>query len=464
VARQFRRLDAFALAGGAAIALVLAVPVQGLDVLLRLPLGEVLATALPAVLGLMAANRLLSAAKLYDFSASETLWSHAGRTAACLTASAAAAVAGAACLHGNLGLEIRAWAGAVVLASLSHSVAYLTVRHWRKTGRLTPTVIIVGANTTARRLIEGALAAGDAAVLGVFDDRETRVPRDIHGVPVLGGVKDLLAHRTLPFVDRIIIAVAPSAESRVAGLVARLKYLPNPVTLVMDAPEAELASRALKSLADAPLSQVSGVRENAARWEAKRMQDLILGGVFFALTLPLMALIALAIRLDGPGPILFRQRRHGFNSEVIEVWKFRTLRAETTDAHAHRQVTLSDPRVTRVGRILRRLSLDELPQLVNVIRGEMSLVGPRPHAIGMMTRGEDSARLVAGYAWRHRVKPGLTGWAQINGSIGPVDTPELVRRRVAFDVDYIERQSFWFDLRILLLTGPALMAARNVLR
>jgi len=177
-----------------------------------------------------------------------------------------------------------------------------------------------------------------------------------------------------------------------------------------------------------------------------------------------MAIVALLIKLDSPGPILFRQRRHGFNNETILVWKFRSMRVETADATASRQVTKDDDRVTRVGRVIRKLSLDELPQLVNVLKGEMSLVGPRPHAIGMKTAGEDSARLVAEYAWRHRMKPGITGWAQINGSVGAVDTPEAVRRRVALDIEYIESQSFWFDLYILAMTIPALVRTRNVVR
>jgi lipopolysaccharide/colanic/teichoic acid biosynthesis glycosyltransferase len=140
------------------------------------------------------------------------------------------------------------------------------------------------------------------------------------------------------------------------------------------------------------------------------------------------------------------------------------MRHEAADAHAARQVSANDDRVTRVGRVIRKASLDELPQLINVVMGEMSLVGPRPHAIGMKTAGEDSARLVAEYAWRHRMKPGLTGWAQINGSIGAVDTPEAVRRRVSLDIDYIERQSFWFDLTIIAMTIPALIGSRSAVR
>jgi lipopolysaccharide/colanic/teichoic acid biosynthesis glycosyltransferase len=170
------------------------------------------------------------------------------------------------------------------------------------------------------------------------------------------------------------------------------------------------------------------------------------------------------VKLDSPGSALFRQRRHGFNNEEIVVWKFRSMRVETADAHAVRQVSAEDDRVTRIGRFIRRTSLDELPQILNVLKGEMSLVGPRPHAVGMKTGDVESARLVAEYAHRHRMKPGVTGWAAINGSRGPVDTPEAVRRRVMLDVDYIERQSFWLDLYIMAMTLPCLLGDRHAIR
>ena len=183
----------------------------------------------------------------------------------------------------------------------------------------------------------------------------------------------------------------------------------------------------------------------------------MVSGLGLVVAVPVMAVIALAVKLDSRGPVLFRQRRYGFNNEPITVLKFRTMRVEATDPDSVRQVQAQDPRVTRVGRFLRRTSLDELPQLFNVWAGEMSMVGPRPHAIGMKTAGEESSRLVAEYAWRHRMKPGLTGWAQINGSRGPVDTEAAVRKRVALDLDYIERQSLVLDLYVMLMTVPRLL-------
>jgi lipopolysaccharide/colanic/teichoic acid biosynthesis glycosyltransferase len=162
--------------------------------------------------------------------------------------------------------------------------------------------------------------------------------------------------------------------------------------------------------------------------------------------------------------VFFRQRRHGFNNEAILVWKFRSMRHEAADAKAARQVTADDDRVTKVGKFIRKTSLDELPQLFNVLRGEMSMVGPRPHAIGMKSGDVESEKLVARYAHRHRMKPGVTGWAAINGSRGPVDTAELVQERVALDIEYIERQSFWLDLYIIAMTIPCLLGDRSAVR
>jgi lipopolysaccharide/colanic/teichoic acid biosynthesis glycosyltransferase len=235
------------------------------------------------------------------------------------------------------------------------------------------------------------------------------------------------------------------------------------VMLFVDQGEAGRAA-ALSRIVDAPLAPVAGLPSDERRALVKRLQDLIVGALALFLAAPAMLLIALAIKLDSPGPVFFRQRRHGFNNEEILVWKFRSMRSSDAAAAASRQIRYDDERVTRVGRIIRRTSLDELPQLFNVLKGEMSLVGPRPHAIGMKTGDTESSKLVAEYAHRHRTKPGMTGWAAINGSRGPVDTPELVRRRVAYDIEYIERQSLMFDLMIMAQTIPCLMGDDEAVR
>jgi Undecaprenyl-phosphate glucose phosphotransferase len=382
-----------------------------------------------------------------------------------LVAASAAALSFGVAMGGQSFRLAALWAMVLILATLTiHACAWALVRRWRARGRLTPNVVIVGATENASKLIKTALETRDIAVLGVFDDRLDRAPKTVHGVPVLGDTQRLLEHRILPYVDRIVITVTAASQPRVRQLIDRLRLLPNAVTLFWDVDGEDTRSATLERLARLPLAKISGADDADRRVLLKRIQDLVLGAAALAVAAPVMAAIAIAVRLDSPGPILFRQRRYGFNNEPITVWKFRSMRHEEADPHAAQQVCACDDRVTRVGRFIRRTSLDELPQLINVLRGEMSLVGPRPHAIGMKTGSEESSRLVAEYAWRHRMKPGITGWAQINGSRGPVDTPRAVRERVALDIDYIERQSFWFDLYILAMTAPTLLGDRHRVR
>jgi Undecaprenyl-phosphate glucose phosphotransferase len=338
-----------------------------------------------------------------------------------------------------------------------HAGWWLTARRWRRIGRLTPTVVIVGATGAADQLIGGALCQRDVSVIGVFDDRIGRVPEHLRGVPVLGDVEALVSHRVMPYVDRIVITVTSKAQDRVRQLIDTLSVLPNEIVLYLDDAEEQDQNAALMRIADAPLERVSGPAEDERRALLKRVQDLVVGLLALIALAPAMLLTAIAVKLDSPGPVFFRQRRHGFNNEEILVWKFRSMRADRADATAAKQVSVGDDRVTRVGRFIRRTSLDELPQILNVLKGEMSLVGPRPHAVGMRTGATESAKLVATYAHRHRMKPGMTGWAAIKGSRGPVDTPDLVRRRVALDVEYIESQSFWLDLYIMVMTIPCLL-------
>jgi len=344
-----------------------------------------------------------------------------------------------------------------------HGLWWAMVRRWRAMGRLTPNIVVVGANQNAERLVEAAMRSGETAVLGVFDDRVGRIARDVGGVPVLGDIQALLGHRIMPYVDRVVIAVPQNAQARVRQLIEQLAVLPNEVMLFIDQGPASRAA-AISRLAEAPLAPVSGAPSCERRALVKRAQDLIVGSLALILGLPLMALIALAIKLDSPGPVFFRQRRHGFHNEEILVWKFRSMRPSCEATAAVEQVRFDDERVTRVGRLIRRTSLDELPQLINVLKGEMSLVGPRPHAVGMKTGQSVSAKLVAEYAHRHRTKPGMTGWAAIKGSRGPVDTPELVKRRVALDIEYIERQSLRLDLIIMAQTIPCLLGDDAVVR
>jgi Undecaprenyl-phosphate glucose phosphotransferase len=458
ISRLFRFFDFLIVGLMAWIACRIAVS-QGL---LGAPLGEVL----PFVFGTAAASWGLEASGAYEFAPREALSVHLLKTAGgfvlggvglalvLLAVSAPQPVIAAAALWFSL-------AAAVVY--LAHAGWWGMVGRWRKAGRLTPNIVVVGATANAERLILDLLQTREAAVLGVFDDRLGRVPDAICGVPVLGTAQDMIGHRVMPYVDRVVITVPSMAQGRIREIVQRLRVLPNDVALFLDF-QGAAGGAAVSQLANAPLAQVCGAARDEARTFWKRAQDIFIGAFAFALAFPVMALVALAVRLDSPGPILFRQRRHGFNNEEIVVWKFRSMRHDMSDATAARQVAYDDDRVTRVGRFIRKFSLDELPQILNVLKGDMSLVGPRPHAIGMKTGDEESARLVAEYAHRHRIKPGITGWAAIHGSRGPVHTPADVRRRVELDVDYIERQSFWLDLYIMAMTLPCLLGDRAAVR
>ncbi len=353
---------------------------------------------------------------------------------------------------------------AVPVLFTSHFLWFSYIRHLRRRGILTPNLMIVGATPAAQRLVALALSSRDVNVLGIFDDRGDRAPRHIFGVPVFGPTSDLKSHRLLPFVDRIVIAVPSGATSRVAQLIAELAPCPNNISLLMDGFDAASEKAVQERLLDMPLSLLSGVRRGVLQSMLKRTIDITFSVTALVVLAPALLAISIAIRMDSPGPVLFKQRRHGYMNEEVLVWKFRSMRAEMSDYSAARQISADDDRVTKAGRFLRRTSLDELPQLWNVLRGEMSLVGPRPHAIGMLTGGAEASKLVESYAHRHRMKPGLTGWAAVNGSRGPLDTPEAVRRRVCLDLEYIERQSLWLDLAIMARTLPCMLGDNESVR
>ncbi len=382
---------------------------------------------------------------------------------------AAAAYAGLfATAHGLLGaaapaFDWRSMGLAVAVVVTLQGVWFQLMSRWRGKGLLTPNIAIIGATPSAHTLILDLLTgqgAGEVNVIGIFDDRHKRAPKEILGVPVLGPVENLLDHRALAAIERIVITVPQGAAERVAQLLKRLSALPHEIVLVVE----ESDKRASGRLGGLHLASMGGRRMVARRAAAKRAQDIIIGSLGLLVAIPIGLLVALAVKLDSPGPVFFRQKRHGFNNEEIWVLKFRSMRHDRADATAARQVTKDDDRVTRVGRVIRKLSLDELPQLINVLRGEMSLVGPRPHAVGMKSGGADAASLVNSYSHRHRMKPGLTGLAAINGSRGPVDDAESLRRRVMLDLSYIERQSVWLDLWIMAVTVPLMLGDKSAAR
>jgi Undecaprenyl-phosphate glucose phosphotransferase len=362
----------------------------------------------------------------------------------------------------------RGWAtlfGTLSFAALASARmgASLLIQQWTRAGRLSRIVAVVGAGPLGQQVVAKLKALKDSrvTVLGVFDDRMTRVPTEIAGCHVLGTTDDLISQVRQSLIDEVILALPLRAETRIGELVAKLRSLPVDLRLSLDPVSgvfpmrgiSEIASMQMIEILDRPLKHWSGF--------VKTMEDRVISGLLIALTAPLMGLIALAIRLDSKGPALFVQERFGFNNDTIRVFKFRTMRYETIDPTGAARTKPDDTRVTRVGRVLRRLSLDELPQLFNVFTGDMSLVGPRPHVMAMKAGERLYHEAVGDYFHRHRVRPGMTGWAQVHGLRGEIDTPEKAQARVAYDLWYIDHWSIWLDLKVLLMTVRVILSGQN---
>src|SRR4030095_3845632 len=335
------------------------------------------------------------------------------------------------------------------------------VRSWARQGRLDRRTIIVGADENGEQLVRALKTQDDSdiEVLGVFDDRnDDRALDTCAGSPKLGKVDDVveLARRTR--IDLVLFALPISAETRILEMLKKLWVLPVDIRLSAHTNKLRFRPRSYSYLGEVPTLDV--FEAPITDWDLvmKWLFDRVVGGICLLLALPVMALVALAIKLDSPGPVLFRQKRFGFNNERIDVFKFRSLYHHQADPTAAKVVTKDDPRVTRVGRCIGKPSLYDLPQLFNVLcKGNLSLVGPRPHAVQGKLQSRLFDEAVDGYFARHRVKPGITGWAQINGWRGEVDTDEKIQKRVEFDLYYIENWSVLFDLYILLQTPLALM-------
>lgn len=298
-------------------------------------------------------------------------------------------------------------------------------------------------------------------MIGFIDDRMARLPDTVAHLPVLGNTQDLEKMIREERVTQILVALPWSAENRLDYIIRNLRKFPVNVLLVPDMIAFRHAHNRISEVANLPMFNASEVPLRGWSPVFKRIEDMVLSSVALILLSPVMLLVALAIKLDSPGPVLFRQKRYGYNNRLIEVFKFRSMYQNQSDFTADKQTTRGDPRVTRVGRFIRKTSLDELPQLFNVFAGSMSMVGPRPHATATKAAGILFEEAVQEYTARHRVKPGITGWAQINGYRGETDTLEKIEKRVEFDLEYIENWSVWFDLYILFRTVPAVILTKE---
>ncbi len=342
----------------------------------------------------------------------------------------------------------------LLLAGFRLSLAVLVDR-WMEAGRFRRRIAVVAVSDFSREFIERLRTEPDIfEIAGVYDDRlgSGRVPSLHANVPVRGSVADLVRDSREEKVDIIAVALPLSAAQRIADVLEKLSSTVADLCLTTDLAGLAYRGQQFGSVGSNPVISIG--EEPLKDWRAakKACFDYVVGAAALIILSPLLALLALAVRLDSKGPILFRQPRLGFNNRMFVCYKFRTMYADMTDVMADRQTTRGDPRITRVGKWMRKLSLDELPQLLNVMNGTMSLVGPRPHAPNTKAADRLFAEVVQQYARRHRVKPGITGWAQVNGWRGETATVEQVENRVRCDLFYIDNWSVLFDLKIAFMT------------
>jgi len=348
-------------------------------------------------------------------------------------------------------LWMLSWFGSTILVlGMYRWVARRLLGSIRTHGMDTRKVVVVGATHAGRKIVE---AARHNPWMGLDVIAHVETPYDegvIDDVPELGGIDTFIESLQENTPDQIWVALPLRAEALIQKLLEATSELPTTVRLVPDLFGYELIHQGATVLAGVPIITLQGSRVDGRAQVIKAAEDRALAALILLLISPLMVLIAIGVKLTSPGPILFKQRRHGLGGKIMEVWKFRTMRVHQECDGNVTQATRGDPRITRFGRFLRTSSLDELPQFINVLQGRMSIVGPRPHAV---EHNNHYQKLVRRYMQRHSVKPGITGLAQINGCRGETDALEKMAKRVEFDLAYIRNWSVWLDLRIIAITS-----------
>ena len=345
----------------------------------------------------------------------------------------------------------------------SRTIVAACVRTWTQQGRLVRRAVLVGGGAEGEALLHRLESEEtDIRICGVFDDRsEGRVGRLVAGYPKIGTVADLAEFSRNTRVDLVLLALPTRAEQRLLDILRSVMILPLDIKLSSLAAKLRLSPRAYSYIGGIPFLDVAD--RPIANWSTiqKWWFDKVIAVLALIALAPVMLITAFLIKRDSKGPVFFKQKRYGFNNELIEVYKFRSMYTDMSDANAAKLVSKGDPRVTKIGRFIRKSSIDELPQLFNVLKGELSLVGPRPHALQAKAADKLYQEAVDGYYARHKVKPGLTGWAQINGWRGETDTEEKIKKRVEHDLYYIDHWSVLLDLYILLKTPVALLQSEN---
>ncbi|MDH3232376.1 MAG: undecaprenyl-phosphate glucose phosphotransferase [Alphaproteobacteria bacterium] len=352
---------------------------------------------------------------------------------------------------------------ALLLMLVARAVFKIRLSKYQAKGWLTRRIALVGAGYQGQRVAKHLTENTGLGVtlVGIFDDRRSRVPSKVSGQSIAGGVDDLLEFVRGERVDEVIVALPWSAEDRLLEIMKKLRTAPVDVRLCPEGVAFQFASRSFSDLHGVSVLNIYDRPMSSWRSVIKNIEDRVLASIILVFVAPLLLLIALAIKLESRGPVLFRQPRYGFNNELFTMYKFRGFRQEAFDPNAEKLVTRNDPRLTRVGGFLRQSHLDELPQFFNVLKGDMSIVGPRAHGVMAKADGQLYQEVVAEYFARHRVKPGITGWAQVNGWTGNTETLEQIERRVEHDLYYIERWTIWLDIKIILMTPFAMLFSKS---
>jgi Undecaprenyl-phosphate glucose phosphotransferase len=347
----------------------------------------------------------------------------------------------------------------VALASRISATRRMTARV--ANGDLYENIAVIGATEWAQQLCEQLTRQQMPRlhIVGVFDDRHDRVARAFNDS--VRSVDELLELGRRIHIDRVVLALPLEAEARILELSRRLKALSVNILACPDLRKFDLLRRPIIDQAGMPAIRIAARPISDGYFLLKTATDKLVSCALLVMLVPVLIVIAIGIKCSDAGPVLFRQKRHGYNNREFEVLKFRSMRAEASDSSGARQAKRNDSRVSAFGSFLRKSSLDELPQLFNVLRGDMSLVGPRPLPIGMRTHDLQNHEIVEEYAHRHRVRPGITGWAQINGSRGATETPDQLQKRIEMDLFYIENWSLLFDVKIMFLTLVHLLRPKN---
>lgn len=338
----------------------------------------------------------------------------------------------------------------LVLILFTHLVPIFVVRAYRRANNIKKRIAIIGMTSGGLAAERSLLQEYNSSSIDIkyYDDRGENRFGYLTRTPYAGKVDVLLELARKGEVDEVYIALPMVAKDRIRHYMQQLSYSTVDTFLIPDLYTYNLSVSSVKSINGVQIFSVFGSPFDGVGAAIKRIEDVIIGSIITLMISPVLLAVAVGVKLSSPGPVLFKQDRYGLGGKKIKVWKFRSMKVmENSDVVT--QATKNDPRVTRFGAFIRRTSLDELPQFINVLQGQMSIVGPRPHAVA---HNEQYRKIVDNYMIRHKIKPGITGWAQINGYRGETETVDKMEKRIQYDIQYLHEWTLWLDLKIIFLT------------